>query len=141
MKRTVKGTGQKVNVVRNVGKSIGAFLVVMLLGVMLQTTFVLSGLIEESGLMWFTVALLILAGTVGGFLTCRQEGNKCVLRMGVYILGVVMVLLLTNIIFLGGEFSNVLWKVTAIAVGCAISLMVKRGGRKKKRVLYKTHNR
>ena len=141
MKRTVKVTEQKVNVVRNVGKGIGAFLVVMVLGVMLQTTFVLSGLIEESRLMWFTVALLILAGTVGGFLTCRQGGNKSVLRMGVYILGVVMVLLLTNIIFLGGEFSNVLWKVTAIAAGCAISLMVKRGGRKKKRVLYKTHNR
>ena len=141
MKRTVKGTEQKVSVVRNIGKCIVAFLVVMLLGVMLQTTFALSGLIEESGLAWFTVGLLILSGAVGGFLTCRQEGNKCVLRMGVYILGVVMVLLLTNIIFLGGEFSNVLWKVTAIAAGCAISLLAKRGGWKKKRVLYKTHNR
>ena len=141
MKRTVKGTGQKVNVMRNVAKSVGAFLVVMLLGLMLLTTFVLSGLIEESRLGWFTMGLLILAGAVGGFLTFQQGDVKNVLSIGVYVIGVVMVLVLINVIFLGGDFSGVLWKAAAIVVGCIIPLLINRGGRKKKRVLYKTHNR
>ena len=141
MKRTVKGTGQKVNVMRNVAKSVGAFLVVMLLGLMLLTTFVLSGLIEESRLGWFTMGLLILAGALGGFLTFQQGDVKNVLSIGVYVIGVVMVLILINVIFLGGDFSGVLWKAAAIVVGCIIPLLINRGGRKKKRVLYKTHNR
>ena len=141
MKRTVKGTGQKVNVMRNVAKSVGAFLVVMLLGLMLLTTFVLSGLIEESRLGWFTMGLLMLAGAVGGFLTFQQGDVKNVLSIGVYVIGVVMVLILINVIFLGGDFSGVLWKAAAIVVGCIIPLLINRGGRKKKRVLYKTHNR
>lgn len=142
MKTTKKSKGYKSKGIYDTVKCIFVFFLIVLLGSMLLTTFMLSGLISESNLEWYVIALLVLSSLLGALLI-NNEDKQNVIRIVAYIMGVLVMVSLLNVGLFGGEFSNALWKVIAIVVGTVAVFVKKWGGERKKRkcVLYKTHNR
>ena len=112
---------------------LGVTILCVILGAMLLTTFVISGSIEEGKTDVGIVTLLFVSSAIGSVcvrVTKGEGSTKAILIL----LGCSVALgVLSNVIFYGGEFDNILWKIAPIVIGSIVAMLRKKDKHKKYR--------
>ena len=105
----------------------------ILLGSMLLSTLLISEVVDIKGVDMGTAVVLFIASITAALLIKRRIGEGSKGAILIYFGIMAVVLLLLNLIMLGGEVNGVPLKIGALGLGSCIMMLGSNGKRKKKK--------